>query len=622
MNVYDVIQTIIERYRNGVRYQQLAYNVFAANYQYNFDTIVREVTSTLSREFQNCNYPKRSVEILTEYWLLKIVINTMNHIGRTLNPDETYAYSDIVHRYDEININVVNRNSIVTNHHQGIPRNQPTQNPIKRIFNTDGQQQLKVETNFAESNNLPNLDNNDGILALLMSKQKQEESKLEENKVEVSSQLTNSKSIEQEPNLNHSIMPIQVNSTSQMEQGEYSSDENKLDLPDGTFTEVIGLPDNSTNDDKIVDVVTDVESNTDVNDENECNDTITQQDNTNNKRYEWRVNQYKSMTEEETVNYAEHELNTEELNRYKNISNYSSSVIPIIEEQKKSDVTLPIIKTDDLHLTNKLIYLPQSSDIGGTDEYYNNIHADGKGVITLLAEYGHTSGVFIGDDATRRTLIDFNSKKFTISNLDVLIKLITASRGGRIMRNLLNCKLSEWVHDMIRIPFREQTIPLILDGNFKEDLNEYLKHIDLNQDIEDAHSLLMNHSSSLGNYMPIFKSLRSLYLDGHHLPVMDLLPVEEYDKCVVGINYTAMVRIPVDFKCLGLDVIECPNSHFIGKIDDYKQFFLLEKSVLDITKTMDSDVNNIRLIIADSSGHVVNFKRVEEPIAIIKIEKR
>lgn len=597
MNVYDVIQAKVESYRTGVRYQQIAYEIFASNYQMNIETVNYRVLEALSMEFQNGNYPKRSIENLAEYWLLKIVINMFSNIGRPFTVDEKYAHDDMVYRYNELNANTINRNGITTQQYQGIS---PTSS-VQSIFssgNNVGQSPVEIKP---LDPNLSSLESNEGLLALLKGKAKQEEVK-EADDNQTSEAETN---VEQpQPSSNQhtlSEVPKEV---------EPTSEDNTNELPTDWFTEVIGLPKVTPNNDENVKEATEVQPQQEhVEGEKE-------------KHYAWKLSQYKSMTEEEIVEYREHELNMEELNRYNNIANYSESAIPIIKEQKEDEVPQPIIKTDDLYLTNKIIYLPQSSDIGGSDEYYNNIHAEGKGVITLLAEYGHNSGVYIGDEATRRTLTDFNSKIFTISNLDVLVNLIKASRGGRIMRNLLNCKLSEWVHDMIRMPLKQQTIPLILNGNFKEDLNSYLNHIELNRDMEDAYDLLMNHANSLSNYMPVFKSLCSLYLKGHHLPIMDVIPVDEYDKAIVGVNYTAMVRIPVDFKCLGLDAAECPNNHFIGKIDDYKQFFLLEQSVLNIIKTMDNDVSNIRLIIADSSGHVVNFKRVEEPIAIMKVEKR
>jgi len=608
MNVVDLIVNTIENSRNGVMFKSVAYNIFAENYQNNINHVVNEITNTLSNSYPDGQYPKRTIENLAEYWLLRIALNILDGGGlNNCSPDIVYAYHDMVRRYEELNVNSVNRNTFATNQQQINPV--PT---TRSLFRDGSQPSQPMQNRYDHNTNSDSFGSTDDMVAFLSQK-------MDDEKQDETSEFTNQNNVEEDiPKRNAFVKPVKLSekpSKNQFAKIDFSklnfgldadapleqTDENeKIDSGNPSDWEVVEDTDNQQGQEKV----------TVINKEVKC------------KTYKWELTEFKSMTEDEAVDYRKHELNEAELRQYENIANYSNSVIPIIQEQEESEEPESVIKTGDMHLLNKLIYLPQSSDMGGSDEYFNKIHADGKAVISLLAEYGHNSGIFIGDEATRRTILDFNSKIFTINNLDVLVNQIKTSRGGLIMRNLLNCKLSEWVHDMICMPLKQQTIPLILEGHFKDDLGEYLNHVGLGEEKDDVYNLLMNFNTTLGAYMPTFKTLNSVFLKGNHLPMMSVLPVEEYEKTLVAINYTAMVRIPVDFKCLGLDASKAEEKHFIGKIDNYKQFFTLEEDILKIIKSIEPNVKNIRLIIADSSGHVVNFKRVEEAIAIMKIEHR
>lgn len=609
MNVVDLIVNTINNSQNGVTFKNMAYNIFCENYQRNIDYIVREITANLSSTYPNGNYPKRTVENLAEYWLLRIALNVLDSTDqRTWSYDTQYAYNDMIRRFNELNVNTVNHNTFTTNTYLA---NQPTAN--RSLFTSNSQPNEPIYNQSENKLDVESISDADAMIAFL-------------------SQKANEKKQDDQDDVAEHPKQYKVE-FSDIGEGDKSSIENfnikiKTDLGETTSSNqannkcVDSLKALATEwQEAIANYNASNSNDGDLNQNQDESDKVIEGE-FKVKSYNWKLSSFKSMTEEEAVEYRQHELNEAELKQYENIANYSSSVIPIIQEEIKAEAPQPVINTGDLHLVNKLTYLPQSSDISGADEYFNKKHADGKGVITLFGEYGHNSGIYIGDEATRRNILDFNSKIFTINNLDVLVNHIKSSRGGKIMRNSLNCKLVEWVHDMIRMPLRQQTIPLILEGHFKDDLSEYLNHIGLGEEKDSVYDLLMNHVESLGPYMPTFKTLDSIFLSDNHLPTMNVIPAKEWDKCLLGINYTAMVRIPADFKCLGLDVNNIENKHFIGKIDDYKQFFLLEEDIFKIAKTIDSSIKNIRLIIADSSGHVVNFKRVEEPIAIMKIEER
>lgn len=597
VSLAETIENYIESFKNGITYQRLAYDVINTNPRNYFDVIYTRVSEFVNQTTPTGALSKKVILQTIEYWILRLSIDYLRSAPAPLNEYERMGLFDMEDRLRVLNIGTTNQYSV------GRPLHSYANNDgsYPNIFATDVDNRPIVASNNNYGQGIAAYENSksDDALLKMFSTPAPDEQEKAQPADDNDSNVVDTKS--------------EAKATSQYRDPiNYPSSPEQVVEPNTSINEVaIPLDDEEVND-GATKLFNDTYNNVKA---------VVERRETLPVAHDVEITTYISMTEEERMEYIEHELNEEELKRYKGMSDYSNKLVPLIEDENKNDKPQSIIKTGDLYLVNRIIHVNQVAEISGCDEYYDAIHADGKGVISIFGEYGSSSGVYVNNEAMRKTIFEFNKKIFSIDNLDTLIKqLKNSGRGGNILRIAINYKIAQWAHGLLNVPLKQQTFPLILEGDFKSDLEAYLQYIGLGG--SSAYQILMNRTSAIQKYLPLFRNVADLYLNNIHLPIMDLIPVDEYNKCIVPINFTAMVRIPIDFKALGLDTNHCEKKHFIAKRSDYEQFYLLEDNVLTTAKKLDADINNIKLIIADTSNHVVEFKRVEDSIATIKVTDR
>lgn len=560
VSLRDTVCKHITSFTRGASYKKIAYEILSSDMEYYFGLIYQRVLEATNEITPNGPVSTKFIHQTVDFWVYRIAIDYLSSIGRALDVYEEIAMSDMENALSELNVGIYNHQNINSSIYDV---SNTTSN--RSIFTTDSSNAFPRNTG-TNINNYVETKSDDNILNMLNDAKPAEDYVPQQDFEVIDDSINNSNPFVTSKN-NDLITPLRDNPIVVNE--VFSTDE---------YTPPV-------------------------------------------KQHDVELVEYTNMTDDERMDYIAHELNKTELRQLHSLKTITKEIPQLVEQERQAEKPQAIIKTKDMYLVNKVVYVNQVADIAGSDEYYDSIHADGKGVISIFGEYGASSGVYINNDAIRKTILEFNNKIFGVDNLDTLVKQLKDSgRGGNILCNSINYKIVQWVQDLIKLPIKQHTFPLLLTGKFKQDLSEYLDYVGVGD--TSAYDILTNRLQTIQKYIPVFKNVSELYMENKHLPIMDLIPTDEYNKCIIPINYTAMVRIPVDFKAMGLDAMHCAEKHFIAKRSSYEQFYLLEESVLEIIKSIDSNINNIKLNIADTTNHVVTFKRIEDSVGTIKVNDR
>jgi hypothetical protein len=611
MSQNQIVATVreeIDRYRTSILYRRVCFDIITSDYNYYTSMVINDVERSLSNNYNNQAIPRRVVVDEIEYTIISIALNVLNNerTRRLLDPDEERAAIDMQYRLGEL--------SDALGYQQNNGNNQATRqggnygvDPSGLFVRGSNPQAHRNQSEQPKGSgfSLDSLRNKGGIASVLRR-----------NKEKASS--------EGNPNGETVAKPEEPKTI------------NRYESIYGTYSGITPLPSRGGT----VSTPTCQESSTPNTDNIQTTDRVLDKGSTEIERQQdkvivlkWELVEQCAMSEEDKMDYIKHELTPIEQERVAAVSKYGEKATEIVKQQQHVEKKSPVIKTEDVFLTNKIVYTSSIGELSGGENYYKSIQESGKGLVSVIGEYGDCCGIYSPSgyvDTIRNELLGLHEKPFTLTDFNRLFatdhQAHEDDNSGLLLRNIIEQSVQNWVHDITALPApSKEEDEFVLAHDLEHSLKGYIKDI---LDVNGAYSeeyhtkivnRLMDNVNSLGKYIPTFKSLQDLHLENIHLPIMDMLPNTHYSKCIVPIYYKAIVRLPINFKALGVDTAKVEDKHFIAKRSNFGDFYMLENMVFSMAKSLDNKVNNITLDITDISEDRLTFKRIDKPIAIMSI---